>query len=319
MNDKINDSRLYRSPKLPNDETPKIVQAVEKHINSGGDAVSYWTPHVAPTLYGNTIAKQASLLWASSLDNIGSHRGRINMLQYGEKGSGKSILLEFWTRELECETVSNRSTKASLTVSLNGRNPQPGALARASAKGYLTVDELHEFGHDQRQAMLQAMESGWYHVSGAGYNAKLPSKTRILSACNVIKKFTPEFLDRWDFKIKYHKYPKDELKRIMGTIIDRGTEEVSQHNSGLGRYIYSLRSFIPEMDSDMKKRTKELIDWVIDETPDNELGVRDNLTYYRAIYAVARLNMRNVTEQDVAIGVNICLDVKKTQENKYDF
>lgn len=309
----------YKLPNnLPNnDETQKIIENVERRIQNDENAIDIWLPHVAPTLYGNTVAKQASLLWASSLDKIGPHRGRIHMLNYGEKGSGKTLLLEFWTEELGCETMSNRSTKASLTATLNRRNPEPGLLAKSNTKGYLTIDELHEVKYDQQQSMLQAMESGWYHVSGAGYSAKLPARSRIMSCCNRVDKFSPEFLDRFDLKVRFKKYSTEEMKKIVGSIIDSGSDEsANSHNSGLGKYIYSLRSFVPEMNVDMQKRTRELIDWIIDETPN--ISIRESLTFYRAIYAAARLNMRNITEQDVAIGINICLDVAKTKDTSND-
>lgn len=307
-----NDNGNYL-PKYRDDDTPKLIESLEKYVAKGGNALDFLLPKVAPNVVGQRMipAKLATLIWAASLNKIGQSRGRLHCLLFGKPATSKTRFLEFWQQELGCEMASPKSTKASLTVNLAGRIPQPGALVRASRLGFLVVEELHSFPRDQQQIMLQALESGYFHAGGGGHNAIMPATCRVLAAANTVSKFSPEFLSRFDMRVYFPSYTKDETKQIVGSIIDGSTDE---NRTGIGKFIYAIKDFEVSMNNDAKKYFKDTMNYIIDEYSDSYIDLREMEAIRRAAYAISKLNMRDVTLQDIDRAIDIMMGIKKLRE-----
>ncbi|MBU2497143.1 MAG: minichromosome maintenance protein MCM [Nanoarchaeota archaeon] len=151
---------------------------------------------IAPSLFGYEEIKEAISLQLfggikkKRRDNTVS-RGDIHVLLIGDPGTGKSVMLQFISKNApKARYVAGRATSsAGLTATvvkdefLRGWSLEAGALVLAN-KGILCIDELEKMDPQDRAAAHEALEQQQVTVSKATIQATLRAETTVLAAAN---------------------------------------------------------------------------------------------------------------------------------------
>ncbi len=151
---------------------------------------------IAPTIFGYEEIKEAI-----SLQLFGGirkkkrdktyFRGDIHILLVGDPGVGKSIILQFVSKNApKARYVAGlATTSAGLTATvvkdefLKGWSLEAGALVLAN-KGILCIDELEKMDPHDRAAAHEALEQQTVTISKATIQATLRAETTVLAAAN---------------------------------------------------------------------------------------------------------------------------------------
>jgi len=277
---------------------PERILELQALVDTGADMVDYWANRLQPKIEGLQAVKSALLLSLASPDDTEGDRGRIHVLMYGEPGSGKTELAEWISQHLKVEFCSQRTSRVGLTGDARGAEITPGALPRAHGKT-LCVDEGDKFEHKDRQGMLEAMESGVVRIEAGGKSAEFPAMCRIILCANTIEDFSPEFLDRFDFKF-YMQSPKGEAEKKVVKSIIKGWFKRKPGYAGddLRDYLQWVREFTPEISDDVVIGATEVILKYLDLDDDAPAGIRAKESILRVAYTIARINRRNVLVED---------------------
>ncbi len=151
---------------------------------------------VAPSIYGHELIKEALILQLFSgvkkkKEDGTVSRGDMHVLLVGDPGAAKSTLLMSISKIApKGRFVSGKGASAAgLTASvvkdefLRGWALEAGAMVLAN-KGIAIVDELDKMGHEDRDALHEAMEQQRVSISKANIQATLRCETTILAAAN---------------------------------------------------------------------------------------------------------------------------------------
>jgi len=153
---------------------------------------------IAPSVCGNESIKEAILLQQFSapsfyLEDGVYRRGDSHLLLVGDPGIAKSDLLGVAANIAPRGIITDGkgSTGAGLTAAVvRDKSPdgsewgiRAGAMALAD-KGLLAVDEIDKMNPDDRNALLQALESQKISISKAGINITLNARCAMIAAAN---------------------------------------------------------------------------------------------------------------------------------------
>ncbi len=153
---------------------------------------------IAPSIYGHGEIKKALALQLfggtpdKTLIDGAKVRSDIHMLLIGDPGSAKTRLLQAVTSMVPKGIyVSGKSTSgAGLTAtaerdefSEGGWTLKAGALVLGSG-GEVSIDEFDKIGNDDKNALLEALESQTISVAKAGIVARFNARTSVLAAAN---------------------------------------------------------------------------------------------------------------------------------------
>lgn len=185
-----------------------------------GDPIDNLVSMVAPKIVGYYEYKKAVLLSCFSSDDIGSDQNRIHILLFGEKGTGKSKILEWVKNSFQVPKLSHRSTNAGLT----GNAIRQGVFSRYPI---VCIDEMDKFTKNELDSMLEAMVDGEISLSQANGFKVYPAPVRVIGAANRLYKFSPELLDRFDY-ICYFREPEQSMKqKIIRARIKNWGEQIT--------------------------------------------------------------------------------------------
>ena len=278
---------------------PDLIQKFEDLVSSGTDMVEYWSEWVNPKVEGLEHIKKAILLCVASHGDKFGDRGRVHLLMHGDPGSAKSVLKDWVVYQLDAESCSQRTTKVGLMGSATGDAITPGALPRAHGH-VLCIDELDKFCNADRQGLLESMEEGVINIEAGGMTARLDAETRVIACANRLEKFSPELLDRFDFKI-HTKVPTDEQeKKVICSIIDHWFMGKNGYDGkDLKAYLGWIKSFEPVIPSEIRVMMKQLISMYIDLDESIRGSTRRKESILRVTYTIAKLNRRDVVVEDI--------------------
>jgi replicative DNA helicase Mcm len=152
---------------------------------------------IAPSVYGQTLLKEAGLLLlagspAVTLEDGTRLRGDIHTLFAGDPGIAKTTILIFVSK-LSARgifTDGRGSTAAGLTAAVvrdkNGVfNLEAGATVLGD-QGVTCIDEMSRMREEDRDGLHVVMEQGIVSIAKAGFNATLNARTSILGATNPV-------------------------------------------------------------------------------------------------------------------------------------
>jgi len=284
-------------PELP--VSPDMVQHFEELLAKGTDMLAYFGPKINPKVEGLLHVKKAILLCLASHGDHFGDRGRIHVLMYGDPGSAKTILKDWVVYQLGAESCSQRTSKVGLTGDARTDPVTPGALPRAHRK-VIGIDELDKFPNGDRQGLLEAMEEGVVHIEAGGKSEHFPAQARVIACCNRIDEFSPELLDRFDFKFQMVAPRGDEEKKIMSSIIHSWMRTKEDYAGlELKEYLKWVKPFTPEFDDATRQKTATLINIFIDLDEETRGSVRRRESILRVAYTRAKLHRRAVRIDDV--------------------
>jgi len=262
------------------------------------DMVEYWAACINPKIEGLLHVKKAALLCIASGNDHHGDRGRIHLLMHGAPGSAKTQVARWIALKLGGHFCSQRTSRVGLTGSGAGGAIVPGALPRAH-NSILSIDELDKFENRDRQSALEAMEDGIVHIEVGGNSATFPAECRIIACANRIDHFSPELLDRFDFRFDMATPTTTDKKRIMAAIIESwGQGKGDYDGQELRAYLKWIRSYEPDFAADVRKRATALTQLYIDLTDNEQRGVRSYESIIRVGLTRAKVNRRPATAED---------------------
>ena len=278
---------------------PDLIQKFEDMVSDGTDMVEYWTKWVNPKVEGLDHIKKAILLCVASHGDKFGDRGRVHLLMHGDPGSAKSVLKDWVVYHLDAESCSQRTTKVGLMGSATGDAITPGALPRAHGH-VLCIDELDKFCNADRQGLLESMEEGVINIEAGGMTARLDAETRVIACANRLEKFSPELLDRFDFRIHTTIPTGEQEKKVICSIIENWFMGKDGYDGKeLKAYIAWIKSFEPVISSDVRLMMQQLISMYIDLDESIRGSTRRKESILRVTYTIAKLNRRDVIVEDI--------------------
>lgn len=285
---------IYSTP--VDDETRQRFEAL---VTGGKDMVTYWAPFINPKIEGMEDVKTALLLSLASVGDQFGDRGRIHVLMEGAPGCAKSELQQWIALKLGAESCSQRTSKVGLTGDARGDQITPGALPRAHG-GVLCIDELDKFSHGDRQGVLESMEDGIVQIEAGGMSVRFPAEARLICSANNTTAFSPELIDRFDFRFHLKAPTGDAKKKVVSSIITHWMKDKAGYEGDdLKKYLSWIKDYKPDFPDTVRKQADILVGMYIDFTEDMQQGIRAYENVLRVAYTRAKLNHRDMTIQDI--------------------
>lgn len=284
---------------------PSVIEEFEKLIAGDTDMLEYWSKSINPKIEGLGLQKKAILLCIASHSDKFGDRGRVHVLMWGDPGSAKSQLMGWVVYQLGAHQCSQRTSKVGLTADASGNELTPGALPRAH-KGILCADELDKFNHADRQGLLESMEEGKIHIEVGKISATLDAETRIIGGANTIENFSPELLDRFDFKFEMRVPTGEGEKKVTCSIVDNWfAEKPGWDGANLRSFINWIRDFEPSITVEVREKTKLLLCMYLDLDEGLRGSPRKKESVMRLAYTIAKLHKRNVEVKDIITAITL--------------
>ena len=284
---------------------PELIEQFKKLLSDGTDMLEYWNKWINPKIEGMAPVKKALLLSMASHGDKFGDRGRIHVLMHGDPGSAKSQLMNWIVYQIGAKFCSQRTSKVGLTGDASGDEITMGALPKAH-KGIICIDELDKFTDKDRQGLLEAMEEGKVQIDVGKHSALLDAEVRAIAAANRITHFSPELLDRFDFKFELKAPVGEHEKKITCSIVDHWFEDKEGYDGfDLKNYLNWTRDFEPSIPRDVRDKVKVLLCMYIDLDEGIRGSPRRKESILRVAFTVAKLHRRNVEVKDFLTAVKL--------------
>lgn len=282
-----------------------LIERFEKLLAEGTDMLEYWNPWINPKIEGLSHVKKALLLSIASHGDKFGDRGRVHVLMYGDPGGAKSKLIDWIVYQLGANLCSQRTSKVGLTGDASGEEIVPGALPR-SHRGILCIDELDKFSNKDRQGLLEAMEEGRVHIDVGKFSAVLDAEARTIAGANRIDNFSPELLDRYDFKFELNAPGGDAEKKIACAIIDHWFETKEGYDGfELKNYLKWVEGFEPSIPFEVREKIKLLVCMYLDLDESIRGSPRKKESLMRVAFTIAKLHKRNLEIKDFLTAIKV--------------
>lgn len=295
---------------------------------------------VAPQIYSDK--EKTRELWAfkeavlvslvSEKRLVNNQRKWINVLIIGDKGTGKSQILEDVRKLLNLEIVTGGGSisKGGL-IGIAEKDDitskwvfRAGALARAN-NSTLLVDEFDKMSDEEYKTLHTVMSMGYYVFNKADLNLHVSSRESIITVANPLKSeidntesifeqinFSKSLLDRFDIIIALRSNNDEELlEEVMEHILESMNNEVRRivDDELFVKYILYVSSInIEKWEDDAVKRLKDFIKQVskyLQESTFN-YSYRIFVSLYNMSECISKLKMKNtVTVEDVNEGIRL--------------
>lgn len=277
---------------------PEVIERFEKLLSEGTDMLEYWNKWINPKIEGMAPVKKALLLSMASHGDKFGDRGRIHVLMHGDPGSAKSQLMSWIVYQIGAKFCSQRTSKVGLTGDASGDEITMGALPKAH-KGIICIDELDKFTDKDRQGLLEAMEEGKVQIDVGKHSAMLDAEVRAIAAANRLNHFSPELLDRFDFKFELKAPVGEQEKKITCSIVDHWFEDKEGYDGfDLKNYLDWIRDFVPSIPREVREKIKTLLCMYIDLDEGIRGSPRRKESVLRVAFTIAKLHRRNVEVKD---------------------
>ena len=245
-----------------------------------GDPLTIAAKSLHPGVHGHLTEKKALILAiVGGATNTPDIRGKFHVLFIGDPATAKSELVgrvdDIAVRSVPIS--SKQSSTAGITTTAtqgefsDGRwTLSPGAFVKAN-EGVVPIEELDDMPPEDRSAMLEPMANQQIHVSKAGINATLSTKTAVIAGAN------PEQgrFDTYQPLDEQFGFESNLISRfdLVYTFVDKPDEEddrdVADHMS-----LYRDGKIREANGHDVPESEKEIIDKPVDD---------DTLRYWLAI------------------------------------
>jgi DNA replicative helicase MCM subunit Mcm2 (Cdc46/Mcm family) len=279
--------------------TAAVTADFEVLIAREGDMLDFWAPQLNPKVEGLLDVKRALLIVLASTNDECGDRGRCHCLLHGDPGSAKSALAKWIARYLDADYCSSRTSAVGLTGDGSGTEVIPGALPRAHRRT-LCADEMDKFAKKDRQSALEAMEEGTVHIDVGKHSEVLPAEARLIACANVIEDFSPELIDRFDFKFAMRKPTGDEEKRVVSSIVKSWFRSKPGYDGAdLKAYLAWIENYVPGNSEAVRDRTEVVLHMLIDFDSNKDGGIRSRESVLRVGYTIAKINHRDLKIEDI--------------------
>jgi len=268
------------------------------------DMLEYWYPAINPKVVGmDDIRKAALLTIASHVDKHGD-RGRLHLLMYGDPGTAKSIITNWIVFHLNAVGASMRSSRVGLTADASGSEIELGALPRAN-DGIICLDELDKFDQKSLQGLLEALEEGQIRIDVGKIHATIDARVRCLACANDTSRFSPELMDRFDFKFEVLKPDRDFKREIMrSTVLNWFKPKDGYDGVNLRNYLRWIEGFEPGIDNGTRVSMVKLMEMYLVLT-ESDGSIREEESMIRIAITLAKLHRRDVQAEDLLKAIRL--------------
>lgn len=158
-----------------------------------------------------------------------------HILMAGPPSSAKTVMLLEVSRLSGAFYLLGGSTrKAGFTNQLFNLQPK-----------YILLDETDKMNNEDLTALLSLMETGIVKETKYGKTREMRLQSNVYGACNTTRQLPPEFLSRFQFKLHFKAYTKDEFMEVSRRVL----LEREKTENGLAIYITEE---IAEMSRDVR-------------------------------------------------------------------
>ena len=339
-----------------NIEISKEDEEIFKKLAKRDDVIDLLAERLIPEIEGHKLIKKAVFLQQIKGTKKRNKRNSIHILLIADPGVGKTVILRKISKiPGNLYASMTTATAVGLTAAVERERTEigdntwivkPGVLVKAN-KGVACIDEF-ALKKDAHQAVLEAMESQTIHISKGGINAKLPSETSVLAACNPKHgRFDPDksvfdqidihkpLLDRFDliFPIKdisnekndtqiaehivdtaiYEAISESQNKEIEGydyEFIEIDGKKVKINFDFIVKYILYTRQKSPIIN---KKAKEVIVNFYVEmRKKQHEISARLLDSVIRLAEAHAKARLKDVVdEEDAKEAINIIIECLK--------
>jgi len=271
------------------------------------DALDWLWRHIDPNLSQRRRERTAALLACASEYDRHGVRGRIHTLLVGAPGTGKTALKD-WVKRTMPDTVGIGPDSSNAGLRLNANTGAPGALAKAH-EGTLCIEELDNFGKDERNALYEAMSEGYFEVDKGDFSMEVPAETRVIAVANATDTFGAALASRFDFIIEVEQYGPEQTITVSTDLYDRFRDAYVLDNPDeqpplVPQYLAYISGHRPGYPEDEHERVVGLLEQLVREA-DLDGRIREKEAYLRVAYVVAKLNRRDITAYDWVRAVDL--------------
>jgi DNA replicative helicase MCM subunit Mcm2 (Cdc46/Mcm family) len=168
----------------------------------------------------------------------------------------------------------------------------------------LCIDELDKFPHKDRQGLLDAMEQGQVKIDVGKVSTTLLAEVRVVAAANRIDDFSPELLDRFDFKFELQPVTGDEEKKMTCSIVDNFFRSKDGYDgTRLKQYLAWVGDYEPQISPQVREKIKSIMCIYLDLDEAMRGSPRKKQTVLRIAYTIAKLNKRELCVGDVITAI----------------
>lgn len=340
------------SSKLTQKDIKKILEFRAKY--SDKEIINALIDSIAPTIYADrektpelwAIKKSVLIALVSSKKLVNDQRKWINVLVIGDKGSGKSRILEDLKKVFHLELASGGGSTNQVGLIGMAKNDEltknwvyrAGALARANGS-VLLIDEFDKLREDDYKALHTVMSVGYYVFNKADLNLEVIARESIIVMANPIKgiisnqksifeqvAFSTTLLDRFDIIVGLRTYEEDEVmnkidekiwQATLGEINRKVSEEV------LVKYIIYAQGITPIWDESAKQKLTEFVKKLRKHLRDSgsfSYSHRLLISMINISESIARLKLKDrVAEEDVDEAIELMTVAVKSWGEDVDF
>jgi len=303
----------FESPQSKNLEFTEEEQKQAKNLAQSPELWQELLSSFAPSVYGNTILKEALLLqqfsgvWYDLPDGT-TKRGSIHELLVGDPGTVKSMLMQASCRisPIFAKASGRGATVAGITAGAmkdplgEGWILRAGALVRSNG-GICYLDEFDKLPKEVQGCLHGPMEQGVVEQSKMGSVSQiLSSRTSILASMNpkegrfdgITKNIDqvdldPALLSRYDLIFAVKDRPdRDEDRKIVDHIHKSVCNNVNDGEiltaDFLRKYVHSAHQIKPATSDEVHQL---IVEWFLDSR-----GIDDFHINYRHYEAIRRLS-----------------------------
>lgn len=282
-------------------------------VLQNNDALNHFSRLIAPKIKKMDACKVAILIALASGWDDQDYRFRVHVLMHGKdsSGTGKTPILK-WLQRIGSKYIdATFATRAGITVDL--RDGSPGILAKYH-HGVCTTDELDKMPKKDRDGILSALEDGSVPYLSGNVEGEYPAEIIGIAGANSIDHFTPEQLNRFDFRFWIGQYTEDEACEITDSIstnIGKATPDSAVRLAKFLKWIRAREASIPD---EVRAPGAEEIKRYIRQSGNTDIRRIESI--WRVSIAIARLNYRDVSFRDVKLAIRLLDDADKKNIEK---
>lgn len=279
----VNDPTKILAPQ----DIKEIQDIRQKYKDNDDELAQILVNSFANHILGWDFEKEAILYQevGSVIIEINKHtmkRPDINILLVGDPGTTKTSLLEE-AAKLSIHgiyTSGKGSSGVGLTASVGkdgkGINRLTVGAAVLADKGLCAVDEFLTISDEDRDYLLQSMESGYFSINKGGINARLNTRTSFLMATNSENgKYNPYATFKQNVPLSDQHLSRFGFISVMRDIVKRETDErVADHMISL--YYPSYKKTLKQKEVEAVKITFQrdfLFKWLVYAKTHNLEGI----------------------------------------------
>lgn len=268
------------------------------------DMLEYWYPSINPKVAGMDDIKRAVVISIASHGDRYGDRGRIHIMLYGDPGTAKTLITGWIISKLGAVGASMRTSRVGLTADASGGEVTLGSLPMANDK-VVCLDEMDKFDQKSLQGLLEALEEGSIHIDVGKVHTVVDARVRCIACANDTSKFSPELVDRFDFRFEVRK-PDHEFKReiMRSRVMNWFKPKEGYDGVNLKNYLRWIEDFEPGIDDETRVRMMKMMEMYLVLT-ESDGSIRAEESLIRIAVTLAKLHHRDLQALDMLKAIRL--------------